>query len=100
MGPEETYAPDVVVFDFVWHSDDPLGGKVAPLRYGRVEVDFGGDHLAEGVIAHVGEFRDGASGKLLPGIYVLRITVPPPDAELVKAALDRDENALAVRVHS
>lgn len=91
---QETYAPGTTVFDFVWKSDDELGGKVAPLRYGRVDVDFGGDHLAEGVIAHVGV------GRVVDGVYVLRIAIPPPDAELVRVALKRDRNALAVRVYS
>lgn len=88
-----------LIFDFVWASPDELSKTIKPLRYGRVEIDYGAPRIAEGAIVEVGDFRDPQTMKLVEDVWVLRIAVGVPDAQPLERYIESGKQP-AVRVCS
>jgi hypothetical protein len=84
------------MFEFAWESDDPLSKHIAPLKYSRVDIDFGGDALAQGVIMGVEQAVHQETQEEVDGTWILKIAVGGKYSMAVAAAVAGGNVAIRV----
>lgn len=96
-GPVITTGPNGgLVFAFMWTNVDPLSHGVAPLRYGRVDIDYG-PGLCDGIIREVTPALAADGETEIENTWELAISVGPEYARLVQRAIERSDFAVRVR---
>lgn len=98
MSPLDTGLEGGTIFEFAWSSDDPISGNIAPLQYSRVDIDYGGDELGEGIILKSAPAISKESGEEVEGTWILSISVGPPHSRPLAEAATAGVQ-LAIRVH-
>lgn len=98
MLPLDTGAGGGTIIEFAWSSDDPLSGNLAPAKYARADIDYGGDGLASGVILKSAPARDKETNDEVDGVFILSISVGAPHARPLAAAIS-DGYEIGVRVY-
>lgn len=86
-----------LLFQYIWVNEDPLSKHIAPRRYGRLEIDYGGDELAVGILMNaLPAINDEGP---VEGAWELTVSVRPDYAQAVAAKI-RESGEVNVRVLS
>jgi hypothetical protein len=87
-----------LIFSYIWVNEDLLSKHVAPRKYGRVEIDYGGDKLATGILLNATQAVN-QDGEEVEGAWELNISVSYVWSQQIAAKIQKD-GELNVRVLS